>query len=188
MRRSWPRRPAGPLAGRPLRADITFRTKILRRRLRRRSLKASFNQALTFRYEVRPEIRRGPRNPKTGFSPPCACSPGFFVCLIAGACAPGAACRTFRHLLPGVYRLGPGDVVRVITFGEDSTTGEFRVDDSGAIALPLAGTDPGIRAFGRGAGLPGGRQTLQQKNMLRAPSVVGRGDRLPADFRAGGGE
>jgi polysaccharide export outer membrane protein len=39
-----------------------------------------------------------------------------------------------------VYRLGPGDQVRIITLSEDRLTGEFRVNDSGAVALPLLGT------------------------------------------------
>lgn len=37
------------------------------------------------------------------------------------------------------YRLGPGDKVRVIVFGEESLTGEFFVSGAGAIALPLIG-------------------------------------------------
>lgn len=43
------------------------------------------------------------------------------------------------------YRLGPGDQVRITTFGEPGLTGDFRVDDSGKVALPLAG---GARAAG----------------------------------------
>ncbi len=43
------------------------------------------------------------------------------------------------------YRLGPGDQVRITTFGEPGLTGEFRVDDSGKVALPLAG---GAKAAG----------------------------------------
>ncbi len=42
--------------------------------------------------------------------------------------------------VPGAYRLGPGDQVRIITLSEDRLTGEFRVNDSGALALPLLGT------------------------------------------------
>lgn len=38
------------------------------------------------------------------------------------------------------YHLGPGDRVRIITFGGEELTGEFRVNDSGDIALPLVGT------------------------------------------------
>jgi protein involved in polysaccharide export with SLBB domain len=37
------------------------------------------------------------------------------------------------------YRLGPGDKVRVIVFGEDSLSGEFLVSDGGTIAFPLVG-------------------------------------------------
>lgn len=93
------------------------------------------------------------------------------LCLIAGACAPGRGLPDLPPPSPGVYRLGPGDVVRVITFGEDATTGEFRVDDSGAIALPLAGV---IEASGLSTRALAARvaAALQQKNMLRAPSVV----------------
>ena len=53
-------------------------------------------------------------------------------------CAPGG---DLPHLPPPdqAYRLGPGDEVRVITYGESSLTGSFRVDDSGRIDLPLLG-------------------------------------------------
>jgi polysaccharide biosynthesis/export protein len=44
--------------------------------------------------------------------------------------------------VPGAYHLGPGDQVRILTLGEDRLTGEFRVNDSGALALPLLGTVP----------------------------------------------
>lgn len=37
------------------------------------------------------------------------------------------------------YRLGPGDKVRVITFGETGLTGEFLVSEVGHIAFPLIG-------------------------------------------------
>jgi polysaccharide export outer membrane protein len=37
------------------------------------------------------------------------------------------------------YRLGAGDKIRVITFGEDSLTGEFYVSGSGKVSLPLVG-------------------------------------------------
>ncbi|HEX4079194.1 MAG TPA: polysaccharide biosynthesis/export family protein [Rhizomicrobium sp.] len=38
-----------------------------------------------------------------------------------------------------VYRLGTGDKVRVIVFGEDDLGGEFQIDDGGFIRLPLIG-------------------------------------------------
>ena len=39
----------------------------------------------------------------------------------------------------GSYRLGSGDALRMIIYGEDKLSGEFRVSDSGNIALPLIG-------------------------------------------------
>ena len=44
------------------------------------------------------------------------------------------------------YVLGSGDRLRVITFGEDDLSGEFRVDDAGQAALPLIGP---VAAAGR---------------------------------------
>ena len=91
------------------------------------------------------------------------------VVLLAG-CAPG------RDLPPlpaadATYRLGPGDAVRLIVFGEDQLSGEFHVNDSGRIALPLVGAVPA-------AGLtPAGLQTavvaaLRNASLLREPSVA----------------
>jgi protein involved in polysaccharide export with SLBB domain len=37
------------------------------------------------------------------------------------------------------YRLGTGDKVRVIVFGEDDLGGQFQIDDRGFIRLPLIG-------------------------------------------------
>ena len=39
----------------------------------------------------------------------------------------------------GGYRLGPGDKMRVIVFGEPELSGEFFVDDAGTVDLPLIG-------------------------------------------------
>jgi polysaccharide export outer membrane protein len=38
-----------------------------------------------------------------------------------------------------VYRLGPGDQLRIIVFGEEQLTGEFLVNAQGDIAYPLVG-------------------------------------------------
>lgn len=40
---------------------------------------------------------------------------------------------------PSAYRLGPNDKVRVIVFGEDQLSGEYQVDSTGSVALPLVG-------------------------------------------------
>ena len=37
------------------------------------------------------------------------------------------------------YQLGPGDKLRLITFGEDTLSGEFFVSDAGEVSLPLVG-------------------------------------------------
>lgn len=42
----------------------------------------------------------------------------------------------------GGYRLGAGDKVRITVFGEDDLTGEFEVDSTGSIAMPLVGEVP----------------------------------------------
>ena len=39
----------------------------------------------------------------------------------------------------GGYRLGAGDKMRIIVFGEPDLSGEFFVDDSGSVDLPLIG-------------------------------------------------
>lgn len=92
-------------------------------------------------------------------------------CLLAAGCAPGHDLPDLRPVAPQAYRLGPGDVVRVITFGEDATTGEFRVNDSGALALPLIGS---IQATGLTTDALAVRvgEALQRANLLKAPSVV----------------
>lgn len=58
---------------------------------------------------------------------------------VATACSspPPQAAPTPAQL--GAYRLGSGDALRMIIYGEDKLSGEFRVSDSGMIALPLIG-------------------------------------------------
>jgi len=67
-------------------------------------------------------------------------------CVALLGCNPGADLAPLPAYVPGNYRLGPGDQVRVITFGEEHLTGEFRVDDQGRVALPLLGA---VDAAGR---------------------------------------
>lgn len=62
------------------------------------------------------------------------------------ACAgPGANLPSLPPPTTSDYLLGPGDRVRIITFGDQQLTGEFRVNDSGDIAVPLLGN---VRAQG----------------------------------------
>lgn len=87
------------------------------------------------------------------------------------ACAPGMNLPLLPEYRPPTYRLGPGDQLRVITFGEEQLTGEFRVDDQGRIALPLLGS---ITAAGRSPKeLEAGIETaLQERDFLRNPHVT----------------
>lgn len=98
---------------------------------------------------------------------------GRAACVLSflGACAPG------RDLPPVPpisrtenYRLGPGDRVRLITYGEEQLSNEFRVSDSGNVALPLLGTVParGLTTGELGSAIA---QQLQRRNLLRSPSV-----------------
>lgn len=117
------------------------------------------------------------RNP-TGFSTPNSIckAPGRRSFLLLAVGASLAACGG-RNLQPlpeersDVYRLGPGDVLRIITFGDQQLTGEFRVSDSGNIAVPLLGN---VKA----AGLSTTRleetisRLLREKNLFRNPSVA----------------
>jgi polysaccharide export outer membrane protein len=63
-----------------------------------------------------------------------------------------AACTRVKSLPPlpdtgdAAYRLGVSDTVRLLTYGEESLSEIFRVNDAGNIALPLLGP---IRAQGQ---------------------------------------
>ena len=62
---------------------------------------------------------------------------------------PTPAAATVGGAAGGDYRLGSGDKVRVIVFGEQDLSGEFVVGDSGTVDMPLIGS---VRA--RGATVP----------------------------------
>ncbi len=94
----------------------------------------------------------------------------------AGLLAALASCAPGRNLAPlppasdNSFLLGPGDQVRVITFGEQTLTGEFRISDGGTIAIPLLGP---VQANGLTT-----RQLevkiateLKTRNLFRDPSV-----------------
>lgn len=91
------------------------------------------------------------------------------LALLAG-CAPGSGLPPLPPAAAGEYRLGPGDAVRLTTFGQDQLTGEFHVGDDGTIAVPLLGS---VRAAGRTpeelqAAVADG---LKRANLLRDPKV-----------------
>jgi polysaccharide export outer membrane protein len=89
----------------------------------------------------------------------------------AGCGGPGSDLAPLPATDAGSYSLGPGDQVRIITFGEENLTGEFRVNDSGNIALPLVGA---VHAAGlTSAGLEAAvASVLRRGNLVRHPSVA----------------
>ena len=100
----------------------------------------------------------------------CGCLTVLF-CLLIACAGPGSSLPTLPVANGAAYRLGPGDQVRIITFGEDNLTGEFRVNDSGNIALPLTGA---VHA----AGLSSDElesavaASLRRARLVRNPSVA----------------
>ena len=71
------------------------------------------------------------------------------------------------------YHLGPGDQVRVLTFGEEQLTGEFRVNARGDIALPLVGN---VHAAGLTPDQLEGatKEVLIQSKCTRTPVLLSR--------------
>jgi polysaccharide export outer membrane protein len=91
--------------------------------------------------------------------------------LIVASCAPGGNLPPLPPIADTGYRLGPGDQVRIITFGEDQLTGEFTVSDSGNIAIPLLGT---VKASGLTSQELADAITseLKRRQLFRDPSVA----------------
>ena len=94
----------------------------------------------------------------------------FVIAILLAGCTPGGDLPQLPAPSGREYRLGPGDTVRIITYGEDPLTGEFRVGDQGAVALPLAGI---IKAAGRTPHELGSAivEALKKGDILLKPSV-----------------
>jgi polysaccharide export outer membrane protein len=91
-------------------------------------------------------------------------------CLLLAGCAPGSDLPPLPNVSPGPYRIGVGEQLRIITFGDDRLTGQFKVNDQGDVALPLIGE---IQATGLTTGELAARivQRLKDRNVLLNPSV-----------------
>jgi len=65
----------------------------------------------------------------------------WFIRVSLCAAALGAACAG-AVAVEAEYKLGSGDQVRITVFGQQDLSGEFQVDGSGSVALPLIGNVP----------------------------------------------
>lgn len=92
------------------------------------------------------------------------------ACLMLTACEPGSGLAPFPQTASGPYQLGPGEKVRVVVFGQEHLTGEFRVNDHGAISIPLLGAIPadGMTTTQLEQSISA---ELRQKKVLLEPSV-----------------
>lgn len=59
--------------------------------------------------------------------------------LVAAGMTSAAVAQSGADARALVYKLGTGDRVRVIVFNEEDLSGEFEVDSTGSLALPLIG-------------------------------------------------
>ncbi|MDD2876330.1 MAG: polysaccharide export protein [Acidiphilium sp.] len=86
-------------------------------------------------------------------------------------CAPGDGLPPLPLNPAQGYRLGTGDVARIVVFDQKQLTADYGVGDSGMIDMPLLGP---VRAAGRTAsGLARAIGTgLQTRGILRHPDVA----------------
>ncbi len=100
------------------------------------------------------------------------CVPVVMVLLMLTGCGgPGSGLPMLPEASHGSYALGPGDQVRIIVYGEDNLTGEFRVNDSGNIAVPLVGAVHAAGLTSSGLETAVG-SALRRDNLVRNPSVA----------------
>jgi polysaccharide export outer membrane protein len=92
------------------------------------------------------------------------------ACLLVASCAPGSDLPPLPTTDPGPYRLGAADQIRIVTYGEDRLTGQYPIDDSGNIAIPLLGTLPagGLTTSELERDI---KQRMVEKKILLDPSV-----------------
>jgi protein involved in polysaccharide export with SLBB domain len=73
-----------------------------------------------------------------------ACSALLAVALLVSGCGGGSISQPEQQSLAAAAvappKLQPGDKIRVSVFGEDKLSGDYQIDQSGQISLPLAGT------------------------------------------------
>ncbi len=86
------------------------------------------------------------------------------------SCAPGSGTPFLGAAQPASYRLGVDDQVRIITYGEDQLSDDFRVNAAGDLAMPLLGNvhAAGLTTDQLSATIAG---ELVSRKLLQKPSV-----------------
>ncbi len=89
---------------------------------------------------------------------------------LLASCAPGSDVPMLSAAHAESYELGIDDEIRVITYGEEQLSHDYRVGDDGNIAVPLLGP---VRAAGLTTGQLGTTiaTELRERKLLREPSV-----------------
>lgn len=91
--------------------------------------------------------------------------------VLVTACAPGTSLPPLPDGEREAYRLATGDLLRINVFDDSRLTGEFRVNDSGNVALPLVGS---VSAAGK---TPAELENeiigaLRRSNLFQRPTVA----------------
>ena len=91
--------------------------------------------------------------------------------LHVSGCAPGGDVPPLPQYNGTVYRLGIGDQLRLVTYGEQTLSQDFRIGDGGNIAVPLLGS---VHAAGLTTTELGKQieADLRSRKLLRDPSVA----------------
>ncbi|MBB2201012.1 polysaccharide biosynthesis/export family protein [Gluconacetobacter tumulisoli] len=89
---------------------------------------------------------------------------------ILAGCSAGSDLQPLPAYDPNQYKLGVDDEIRVITYGQDQLTSDFRVDSNGKIAFPLTGA---LQAEGLTTAQFAAEITtaLEKARMVREPHV-----------------
>jgi polysaccharide export outer membrane protein len=90
--------------------------------------------------------------------------------LLAGCAGPDSTLPRIGDADTTVYHLGPGDQIRVLTFGDQELSGQFRLDAAGDITMPLLGTIHAAGMTEHDLEAAVGAQ-LKQLDLFKKPSV-----------------
>jgi polysaccharide export outer membrane protein len=93
------------------------------------------------------------------------------VLLMAACAGPGSDLLPLPERTATAYQLGAGDQLRITVFNDPRLTGEFKITDTGTVALPLVGAVPAAgrttREMERSV-----ERALKERNLFNDPSVA----------------